>query len=85
MERAVKRNKFFLFRVCRVCARLGFFLVAREGDQSNLAQTLSGKIGDVQVVVMVGGDGISCRMEHRWEPEKCEDGREEEDGGGDAL
>lgn len=60
-------------------AHIWAFLVAQDGgDQSNLARALSGTIYDVQMaVVVVGGDQISWRMEHRWEQERCE-GREED-------
>lgn len=87
MEEAVERNKFPLQGFAGF-ARVRAFLVARGEDQSNLARALSGKIGDVQVVVVVGGGGgwvggdrISWRKEHRWEPERCEGGAEEDGGG----
>lgn len=73
------REISFLFRVCRVLRTSGLFSWRERRDQSNLARALSGTIDDVQMaVVVVGGDQISWRKEYRWEPERCEEGGEED-------
>lgn len=65
LEEAVeKRNKFPLQGLPGLRTS-GLFSWREKGDQSNLARALSGKIDNVRVVVVVGGDQISRRKEHR--------------------
>lgn len=77
MEEAVERNKFPLQGLPGF-AHVWAFLVAREGGSKQSGSALSGTIDDVQMVLVVGGDQISWRKEHRWEAERCEEGGEED-------